>query len=440
MVAPVKPEHLQRCQVATPPDVVDLLWRLALAARKGAEFDSVLDLGAGDARFARSAVARFDRYLGVERDRHKITVTSDLPKRARVVCGDALAWRGHRVSLAIGNPPFIKAAHLHPEWRASALDRLEAQSGVRLKDTANAYVLFLLQAMLRTRDDGLVVQLVPYEWVSRPSAAELRAYLRAQRWDVRVFRFNADLFPRVLTTASVVIIDKRSTQGRWEFGEIERNGTLRTFTSPSGTAKSVLPYAGRDGNVHALRGLSPGGQEIFVLTEQQRLHFGLRKKRDVVPCVTSLRRLTADTGVLDGETFRRDFVESGARCWLIRSDRPNWSAQLSAYLASVGTRWKRYSTCTNRSQWARYVSHPAPALLVSSGFVGKAPKVVVNEVGAIAVGSVYAVLTRRSKPKLVQLACRLRAYDFSRRLVHHSNNLRKIEVRQLNAVLQRVGD
>lgn len=192
--------------------------------------------------------------------------------------------------------------------------------------------------------------------------------------------------------------------------------------------------------MHALRGLSPGGQEIFVLTEQQRLHFGLKKNRDVVPCVTSLRRLDKDIEVLDAKAFKREFVQAGARCWLIRSDKMHWSAELSAYLDSVGTRWKRYSTCTNRAQWARYVSHPAPALLVSSGFVGKAPKVVVNEVGAIAVGSVYAVLTERSKSKLAKLALRLRTYDFSRRLVHHSNNLRKIEVRQLNAVLQRVGD
>lgn len=435
----MKPEHLQRCQVATPPDVVDLLWELALAGRKGAAFPSVLDLGAGDARFARSAKARFGRYVGVEQDRHKIT-QAGLPRAAQVVQGDAMAWRGAKASLSIGNPPFIKSAHLDPLWRTAVLDRLERESGTRLKDTANVFILFMMQALLRTRDDGLVVQLVPYEWVTRPSAAEFRAYLHEQHWDVQVYRFDADIFPRVLTTASVVIIDKRGTKGLWSFGEIGRNGAVRTFTSPSGTAKSVLPYADRDGNVHALRGLSPGGQEIFVLTEQQRLHYGLKKRRDVAPCVTSLRRLTKDTEVLDAEIFRRDFVQAGARCWLIRSDKPHWSPELSAYLDSVGTRWKRYSTCTNRSQWARYVSHPAPALLVSSGFVGKAPKVVVNEIGAVAVGSVYAVLTQRSKPKLAKLASRLRAYDFSRRLVHHSNNLRKIEVRQLNAVLQRVGD
>lgn len=206
----MKPEHLQRCQVATPLDVVDLLWDLALAARGGVSFPFVLDLGAGDARFARSAKAQFSRYVGVEQDRHKIT-QEGLPRAAQIVHGDAMAWQGEKASLSIGNPPFIKSAHLDPSWRTAVLDRLEYESGTRLKNTANVFVLFMLQALLRTHDDGLVVQLVPYEWVTRPSAAEFRAYLHEQRWDVQVYRFDADIFPRVLTTASVVIIDKRGT-------------------------------------------------------------------------------------------------------------------------------------------------------------------------------------------------------------------------------------
>ena len=432
----MKPEHLQRCQVATPPDVVSLLWRLALAARDGRPFGSVVDLGAGDARFARDPEAKFRSYLGIERDRHKITVAG-LPRGARVLQGDAMRWTGSPASLCIGNPPFIKSAHLDPKWRASVLARLEAESGIRLKHTANAFVLFLLQSLLRTRADGLVVQLVPYEWVTRPSAVELRGYIETAGWDVQVYRFNADIFPRVLTTASIVVIDKRGRSGEWRFGEIGRNGAIRPFERPSGTAKAVLPYAKRNGDVHALRGLSPGGQDIFVLTEEERLHYALRKQRDVVPCVTSLRRVSEESKVLDRATFQREYVEAGARCWLIRSDRLRRSAELTQYLQSVGKRWQQYSTCTTREDWARYVPHPAPALLVSSGFVGKAPKVVVNAVGAVAVGSVYAVLSEQPRLQIAALAKRLRAYDFGRRVVHHANNLKKIEVRQLNAVLHR---
>jgi hypothetical protein len=436
----MKAQHFQRCQVATPPDIVSLLWKLARATRIEPQFESVLDLGAGDARFARDAAACFGRYEGVEKDRDKFTGVR-LPPRARVSEGDALRWERGGYSLGIGNPPYIRHHYLDDEWRRETLDRLEAESGIRLKRTANLYVLFLMQALLKTRDDGLVVQLVPFEWVTRPSASELRDFINSKGWRVQVYRFDADIFPRVLTTAAVVIVDKRRQAVRWEFGEIGRNGTIRRAPSPSGTRRNVLPYAERHSTIHAMRGLSPGGQKIFVLTEEERLHHGLQRRRDVVPCVTSLRRIGDELHTLDRASFDRTYVNSGARCWLIRSDRPERSPELQRYLRSVGTRWMQYSTCTGRADWAAYMPHQAPRLLVSSGFVRKSPKVLVNLVGAIAVGSVYGVHAKAgglADPQYI--AGRLRAYDFRQRVVHHSNELKKIEVRQLNAVLQRLAD
>lgn len=433
----MKPEYFKRCQVETPPDVVQLLWSMALKVRKNQEFKTVLDLGAGDARFAKAPNARYEEYIGIERDKKKVGLAK-LPPRASIVLGDAMRWKGSHCSLAIGNPPFIRHGFLIPKWREETIRLLREETGFGLQKNANAYVMFLFQALLRTEPDGLVVQLVPFEWVTRPSAKELRSYIEANKWSVNVYRFNTDIFPSVLTTASIVIIDKRVRNGSWKFAEIGRKGTIRRMGSPSGTSESVLPYAGRNDVAHAQRGLSPGGQEIFVLTEEERLRFSLRKQRDVVPCVTSLRRLDATDTVLDKVFFNSAFIESGARCWLIRSDRTRRSPELTRYLESVGKAWEEYTTCTNRKDWARYVPHPPPDLLVSSGFVGKGPKVLVNDIGAVAVGSVYGVFAEISGCRLADVAKRLRRYDFQRRLVHHSNNLKKLEVRQLNAVLNRL--
>ncbi|RAN82085.1 hypothetical protein B5P43_10425 [Bacillus sp. SRB_336] len=78
-----------------------------------------------------------------------------------------------------------------------------------------------------------------------------------------------------------------------------------------------------------------------------------------------------------------------------------------------------------------------PAILVSSGFVGKAPKILVNEVGAMAVGSVYGLhVPERWLPQVV--VDKLRQYDFGKRVVSHSNNLKKIEIGQFNTVLKRL--
>jgi predicted RNA methylase len=433
----MKIEHLSRCQVSTPPEIVDLLWRLALERRQGKAFPRVLDLGAGDARFARARNA-YESYTGVELDKKKVQAAS-LPPGAKVQVADAMTWKEAGFDLCIGNPPYIRHHNLDREWRAKALERFSKQAGVNVKSTANAFVLFLLQALLKTTDDGLVVQLVPFEWVTRPSAKELRAYIDQMGWRVSVYRFNAEIFPSVLTTASISIIDKSAKVGGWEFGEIGMDGTIKALEHPSGSSSAVLPYEKGTSALYSLRGLSPGGQDIFVLTEQERLHFSLQKRRDVVPCVTTLRHIPAETKELDGGVFQDLYVAAGKRCWLIRSDKEDVSPELQTYLDHVGERWKRYSTCTVRSTWWRYRPHPKPTLLFSSAFVGKTSKVLINSAGAIAVGTVYGIIATNARSTTAgTLAKRLRQYDFRQRVVSHSNNLKKVEVRQLNAVLAEI--
>lgn len=427
----MKTQHFQRCQVETPKEIVDLLWDMALRRRPGIRFERVADLGAGDARFARVADA-YKHYFGIERDAQKIP--AKLPRGASVTLGDALSWQESGFDLCIGNPPYIRHHHLEPKWREKTLARFEREEGVAFKRTANLFVLFLMQALRCVHEKGLVVQLVPFEWVTRPSAEELRRYIKDNQWGVTVLRFDTDIFPRVLTTASVTIIDKHDRSGQWQYGEIGKDGTIKLLKQPSGSTRKVLAYKERSPTLFGLRGLSPGGQDIFVLTEEERLQFALKKDDDVVPCVTSLRHLPISETILNTATFQRHFVAAGKRCWLIRSDQEDISPALRAYIEHVGDRWKTYTTCTNRETWWRYRPHPSPQLLFSSGFVGRNAKVLVNRSGAIAVGSVYGIIAN-GKNSATSVAEKLKKYDFLSRVVSHSNNLKKVEVRQLNAVL-----
>jgi Eco57I restriction-modification methylase len=428
---------LARCQVETPVPIVRLMWRMAHRQRPSiGRFPSVLDLGAGDGRFSRFGV--YDRYVGVELDRAKV-IRVVLPTSAQLRAGDAFKARGlgRAHSLAIGNPPYIRHHDLPEAWQARAINELERRIGVRLKLTANLYILFLALALTCVDDDGLVVQLVPFEWVTRPSASELREYAKSQGWGVRVFRFKDHVFPRVLTTASITVIDKRIRDGRWEYGEIDERLRLTLKRTATGSRRRPLAYEDGADDRHGIRGLSPGGQDIFVLTEEQRLSCSLQRDRDVRPCVTSLRLLPDDLPILDGNAFRTHFVMAGRPCWLIRSDRKNLSAALTAYLESIGDRWKAYSTCTGRSVWWRYIAHRVPDVLVASGFVGKAPKAVENRVRAIAVGAVYGVhLGGDLAP--AALVRSLRSGNLAAQVVGHSNNLKKLEVRQLNNYLNQL--
>lgn len=430
----MKESHSTRCQVETPHDVVQLVWSLISLQRPEQVFDTVLDLGAGDGRFSR-ATDKYKKYLGIERDESKVT-KAKMPMGARLVVADAFEWNGRNFDLCIGNPPYIRHHGLDPSWRDFALKAIINDGGPALKKTANAFIIFLAQALIRTNAHGLVAQVVPYEWVTRPSASELRSFIDANGWSVHVYRFDSNIFPTVLTTASITIIDKNTIDGKWHFGTITREGVVTSADHASGTTLKVISYEQGSDKCKALRGLSPGGQEIFVLTEEERLFYSLKKGRDVRPCVTSLRTLEMEMLLLDKESFEHRYVRAGARCWLIRSDLDKHSAELAQYLESIPpAAWKRYSTCTNRETWWRYRPHPAPAILVASGFTQKAPKILVNEVGAVAVGSVYGVLLADAGTTVYEVANRLRSFDFHERLVHHSNGLKKLEVKQLNAVL-----
>ncbi|MCW2064804.1 UNVERIFIED_ORG: putative RNA methylase [Stenotrophomonas maltophilia] len=432
----MKESHLKRCQVETPPDVVRLVWSLVSGMRNGKSFESVLDLGAGDGRFCQIS-GMYGKYTGIEHDKAKVD-SAKLPRNAELVVADALSWKTGGYSICVGNPPYIRHHGLDGIWRDTALRSIAADGGPQLKKTANAFVIFLAQALLRTDEDGVVAQVVPYEWVSRPSTNELREFIRLKGWGVTVYRFESDIFPTVLTTASITIIDKAAKNGEWKYGSISRDGRIRLSGKASGTTSHVIGYRDGDQACKGIRGLSPGGQDIFVLTEEERLFHSLKKGVDVRPCVVSLRAVGEDVHRLDKNEFDELFVRRGARCWLIRSDKDRRSPRLQRYLDSIPeSSWSRYSTCTTRSVWWRYRPHPAPALLLASGFTGKRPKSLINDVGAIAAGSVYGVLVDTSVGPAAaeEIFKGLRAYDFERRLVHHSNGLKKVEVRQLNTVL-----
>lgn len=429
----MKDVHLASCQIETPQEVVDLAWGLARELRERSKFQKVIDFGAGDCRFA-SRPEYFESYLGIERDASRFQAVK-LPPNASVVLGDALVKTYVGYDLCIGNPPYVRHHHLDKDWRSDVL-RGYAKCGIKLKATANAFILFLTKALLSTKDDGLVVQVIPYEWVTRPSALELRNFIEQENWSVTVLRFASDIFPDVLTTASITIIDKANKEGIWKFGIIHSDGGVEYVSSPSGGNSEVLQYSPRSTSSFALRGLSPGGQEIFVLTEEERLFHGLRKRTDVVPAITSLRNFPAEHGVLDEDAFNKYYVQKGRRCWLIQTHSKKLSPRLSRYLLTVQDNWKKYSTCTTREVWYRYRPHSVPELLIASGFIGDSPKVVINNVKAIAVGSVYAVFSGRHQP--ADLHERLTRYDFRSKVVGHSNNLKKIEVNQLNSVLEQI--
>ena len=421
--------ELARSQVETPPSIVRLVWEITHKYRK--HFARVLDLGAADGRFA--SHGRYDRYIGVEIDPQRVTGVA-LARNARIHTSCAFRFPKDGFSLCIGNPPYVRHHDLDEGWRDKVANRLSREINLTLNRKCNLYVYFMILGLLKTRDDGLVSLVVPYEWVSRPSALALRQYIEANRWHVDVHRFAEDIFGGVLTTASISVIDKSNTDGVWNYFDIDGDNVVQERKEVTLSERQLLPYEDR-GDIWALRGMSPGSQKVFTLTEGERIHAGLYLD-DVLPCVTSLRAIPDSLSALTSSAFQKRYVSAGERCWLIKS-HADLSPRLHRYLAHVPYSLRDTWTCTTRRPWYRYDLHPNPSILVATGFTEFGPKVALNHAGAYAVGSVCGIHSNGRIRSLWQLRDFIKGINFERRVVAHSGCLKKIEIRQLNAVLNR---
>jgi Eco57I restriction-modification methylase len=423
---------LARCQVDTPPEVVALAWRVAHLYQE--RFRLVGDLGCGDGRFAQSGT--FDRYVGFEIDASRATSRASRPGVSVAIelgCAFQKATR-QRFNLCIGNPPYARHHDIAAAWRTSAERVLAGLMPPYLGDgRANAYVYFIWLALGLTLTNGLVVLLLPHDWMTRPASRNLRAYIASQGWTVDIYLLRDATFGRVLTTSSICVINKAETTGRWRYFEISPGLPARPVKQPTRSRWRVLAYERATAGARAQRGLSPGTQKVLLLTEGQRVRYGLEPGRDVVAAVSTFRHLSSNQKTLSERLFREQFVNRGRRCWLIgQPDQP--STALSSYLAQVPATQRATATCRNRDLWWRFQMPKIPQLLYASGFVTEGPKVFLNKVGAVHVGGIHGIFCQ-SAARAKAIAAALRTSRFAPRVVALSKGFRKVEVHQMNALL-----
>lgn len=426
--------YLDRCQVDTPAGVVRSTWEHVRKLRPE-KIVKVIDLGAGDGRFAQ--LGHYESYVGYEVDADRCS-KARLPKNANLVNRCVFTNLTADADVCVGNPPFVRNQQIPPSWREHAREVVRQRTGVSVPRLANALQYFFLNALASLKGDGLAALIIPFEWLSRPSAKELRAYIRKQQWNVHVYRLRDAGFARVLTTASITIVDKATRDGKWEFHDETADGSNRRRSSPTGTTAAVLAYLRSKelpaDRPRAKRGLSPGTQRALALTEEQRKENSLSVDRDVAACVTSLRCLPPALGELSEDAFRTHYVDRGRRCWLIRTDRDP-SAELKSYLSSVPDSARGTRTCLTRSEWWRFRMPSVPSTLFAQGFRTKFPKVVRNTVGAHAVGGVCGIYDA-SDEQIDALTGKLGGMDLRDRVVSYSSGFSKVEINQINALLE----
>lgn len=424
--------YLDRCQVDTPADLVSATWAHVSLLR--GRVAKVVDFGSGDGRFAHGG--EYERYIGYEIDETRCK-GARLPTNGEMINQCAFSEDIADADLCIGNPPFVRNQDLPVGWRQRAANLLQRRTGITISGLANAWQYFFLLALTSLKDDGLCALVIPYEWVSRPSARILRDYIVANGWSVSVYRLVDTTFDSVLTTSSITLVDKSKRDGSWSYFEETAEGKYLPLQSPSGSAEGVMRYVRRSDisaeAPRAIRGLSPGTQKVLTLTEGERVRSGLEIGRDVVPCVTTLRNLPGTISSLTDEAFKQYFREPGQKCWLLRTDR-ECSAALRAYLRVVPPTEYQTATCLERDEWWRFKMPPVPVLLIAQSFRGEFPKAVKNTVGARAIGGVAGIYNV-NEAQSEKIVAGLGGLDIRDRIVAHSNGLRKIEINQLNTLL-----
>ncbi len=421
-------KKLNGCQIQTPPQIVKFFWSILQNYRES--IGVVADFGAGDGRF--SLGGNYRKYIGVEVDYSQRPIDS-LPNNAILQNGCLLDVK-RKFDACIGNPPYYRHHAINSNWKEKARKLVKQETGFTVNKLANLFIYFLWFSLIRSISDGIIAVIVPYEWVSRPSCKSLREFITQNHWRVDVYRFKDEkaIFPEVLTTSSITVIDKSVTDGKWNYYDIDEELKVNDRNGITGTGKIVLPYED-GGNIYAKRGFSPGSQKVFTLTEQERITHQIEYD-EIVPCVTSFREFPADINVLGKRAFRKHFVDAGKKCWLLKTEE-KLNDRILKYFEQVPDKEKKNYTCREREIWYAYKNQEAPKVLYSSGFVKFGPKIAINKIGAVPLGSVHGIHTRNGSAGLKELVGYLRGFDYESKVVRHAKTLIKVEVRQMNAVI-----
>lgn len=428
-IASCEKKYFKKCQVYTPDNIIKILWRMLHKNQK--KFGRVLDLGAGDGRF--SKYGNYNEYLGIEID--KDTKAIDLSKNACIKNQCAFSLEEEDFGLCVGNPPYVRHQELEGTWKKRHAEILTERLDEKFTQASNIFVYFLAQALLKTKKDGKVALVIPFEWVSRPSTQSIRNYINKNKWSVHVYRFKNDIFSKVLTTASITIIDKKDKSNSWNYYELDNNLNIKKTNQPTGTEKELLPYSSRMKEIYTKRGLSPGSQKVFCLTEDERKKHNLEINTDVLPCVVTLKPLSKKHKVLTEKLFQKLYVNNNQRCWLVNSQSFSISKDLLKYFDSVPYEDRNTWTCNNREVWWKFHSVEAPTYLYASAFTSHGPKIVINRAKVISVNSAPGIYAK-TKVNLYKLLDYIKNYDFESRVVNHSGKLKRIEINQMNSVLK----
>lgn len=293
-------------QVATPAALADAMaaWALAGARPPG----TLLEPGSGGFVFTRAALRRVAglRATGIELD----PAAGRAPPGVRLVIGDFLddgVLAGAQFDAVLCNPPYVRHHHLEAGYKAEVAARLGGRAGVALSGLAGTHIYFLLRALELAAPGARVAFVTGAEWLEAGYGGAVRRWLVERGWlrAVLVAAPEAEVFPGVLSTAAVVLLEKSfspagvahavglsvdelvaaTAAGGEGVARVALGGDR--WTAPAGDASG--PRLGDRFRVR--RGVATGANDFFVLDAARVKGLGI-PARHLVPCVAGPRDLS----------------------------------------------------------------------------------------------------------------------------------------------------
>ena len=211
----------------TPEDLGHAL--ASWVVRKGS--DRVLDPAMGTGALLRSVLGRYDS-LGIRRGASRIYGIEINPSRARAAAKILRGQRGARPHLFAGdflldgfaidgtngfdgvicNPPFVRWQEIPSEYRRLLNEKGGWASGSRKSGLAGLHVFFVRKAFEYARPGGRLAFILPSTTFAASYAAPMKHFLKERATIVALLALDPTLevFPGVMTSISLLLIEKRS--------------------------------------------------------------------------------------------------------------------------------------------------------------------------------------------------------------------------------------
>jgi len=219
--------HLSLPEFQTPEELGHAL--ASWVVRKGS--DRVLDPAMGTGALLRSVLGRYDS-LGIRRGASRIYGIEINPSRVRVAAKILRGQRGASPHLFAGdflldgfaidgtngfdgvicNPPFVRWQEIPSEYRRLLNGNGGWASGSRTSGLAGLHVFFVRKAFEYARPGGRLAFILPSTTFAASYAAPMKHFLKERATIVALLAMDPTLevFPGVMTSISLLLIEKRS--------------------------------------------------------------------------------------------------------------------------------------------------------------------------------------------------------------------------------------